>query len=81
MGRVRIDEGRCKGCGVCASVCPPGILRFSERVNRLGYHPVVVTEEERCTGCTRCVLMCPDLVITVERPGPFRRAKAGAALV
>lgn len=79
--RLHIEPGRCKGCGLCASVCPAGILRLADGVNALGHHPVEAAGEERCTGCMRCALMCPDLVITVERPGPVRRARAGAVLV
>jgi pyruvate ferredoxin oxidoreductase delta subunit len=27
-GRIQIDEAFCKGCGICAFVCPRGAIRM-----------------------------------------------------
>ena len=36
-----IAVDRCKGCGLCVSVCPKGVLELdASTVNELGYHPV-----------------------------------------
>jgi len=68
MARVIIKEDECKGCGLCANVCPKKIIRLSEkRLNIRGYHPVQVTEMELCTGCASCARMCPDVVLEVEK--------------
>ena len=67
-GTIRTDEDRCKGCGLCVNFCPVSVLRLSDRINVLGYHPVELHETEKtCTGCGTCALMCPDQVITVYR--------------
>ena len=67
-GRVTIDEGFCKGCGLCVAVCPASILELDpDRITPKGYHPAVCVDEARCTGCATCALMCPDVAITVER--------------
>ena len=38
MAKVTIDKDTCKGCGLCVTVCPKGILRLSEsEINAKGY--------------------------------------------
>ena len=67
-GRVIIDDGFCKGCGLCVDVCPTHILELDKQtITPKGYHPAVCTDETRCTGCATCALMCPDVAITVYR--------------
>ncbi len=67
-GRVTFDRDRCKGCGLCVSVCPKHILALDTTVtNAKGYHPSGVTDMDQCIACTNCARMCPDSVITVER--------------
>lgn len=77
MSRIAIDEARCKGCLLCTTVCPVGILVQSPRFNQQGYKVAEVRPEDRdkCTGCTSCALICPDLAITVWRS---KKSKGGA---
>ena len=67
MPKIVIDPERCKGCGYCVDACPQKILRLSEGLNSMGYHPVECFDPEKCTGCTFCALMCPDLAIEVYK--------------
>ena len=68
MAKVIFNEERCKGCGLCVTACPKGIVALEkEKINAKGYHPAGVNEQEKCIGCASCALMCPDTVITVER--------------
>ena len=68
MARVIINEDTCKGCGLCADVCPRGVLEIhKERINVKGYNPIHAAFPEKCIGCTSCALMCPDACIEVER--------------
>jgi 2-oxoglutarate ferredoxin oxidoreductase subunit delta len=68
MAKVTFDEERCKGCELCTTVCPQGIVGMTaERINSKGYHPAEVIEMEKCTGCAACARICPDVVIVVER--------------
>jgi 2-oxoglutarate ferredoxin oxidoreductase subunit delta len=67
-GKVIFAEDACKGCGLCTSVCPKGIVIMDEtRLNAQGYNPAAVSDAEQCTGCASCALFCPDSVITVQR--------------
>ena len=66
-GKVTFDQERCKGCGLCASVCPVKIIFLdSEVMNNKGYNVATVKEVDKCIGCASCGLMCPDGVITVD---------------
>ncbi|MBW2107451.1 MAG: 4Fe-4S binding protein [Deltaproteobacteria bacterium] len=71
-GFIKIDSQRCKGCGLCVSVCPKGRIRIAEALNLKGYHPAEFQEDEmdkkgRCNACTLCALICPDVAIEVFR--------------
>ena len=61
MAKLTIARETCKGCGLCADVCPKQLLALSR------YHPIEITEQDKCIGCAFCARMCPDAVITVER--------------
>jgi len=68
MAKLTIAENICKGCGLCITACPKGILALNtEKLNQKGYHPIQITDEEKCIGCASCARMCPDVVFTVER--------------
>lgn len=67
-GRVIIDEGRCKGCGLCVNFCLQHVLSLDGKsLNSKGYHPACAENPDACVGCGVCGLMCPDVAITVER--------------
>ena len=68
MKRVTIREDRCKGCGLCVSVCPKKVLELSKsRLNSKGYHPAEPVWEKDCISCGMCATMCPDVAIKVEK--------------
>ncbi len=68
MGKITVNQEKCKGCELCASACPQKIIVYDRAVfNSKGYHPATVSNPEKCTGCAMCATMCPDCVITVER--------------
>ena len=67
-GMIVVDEDRCKGCGLCVTVCPTRNLRLAEdRFNLKGYRPIEAVDAEACTGCAVCAIICPDVVFTVYR--------------
>ena len=66
-GSVTIDEGYCKGCGICVYFCPKDVLIIdTETVSASGYNPAAA-KGEACVGCASCARMCPEAAITVER--------------
>ena len=68
MVKFTVNEARCKGCGLCVSACPKGLLRLSEKHrNEKGYHPVTITHGESCIACGSCFRICPDTAITIEK--------------
>jgi 2-oxoglutarate ferredoxin oxidoreductase subunit delta len=64
---IRIDRERCKGCGLCLSVCPKGLLEAEEGRNARGHRPVRAVEgaAARCVRCGRCYRVCPDVAIEI----------------
>lgn len=68
MAKLTIDKELCKGCGLCASVCPKNILAVSQsESNGKGYFVVEELNPSECIGCAFCATMCPDCVIKVEK--------------
>ena len=68
MAAITVDDGFCKGCGLCADVCPTHIIELDHaRITAKGYHPAHCVDQEKCTGCCSCATMCPDVAITVWR--------------
>ncbi len=68
MSYVEILTDVCKGCGLCVSVCPAGIMVLSpDAINARGYAPVTITAMENCIGCASCARVCPDAVLSVYK--------------
>jgi 2-oxoglutarate ferredoxin oxidoreductase subunit delta len=65
MGRIEIDELRCKGCGICTIACPKKLITLCDKVNIQGYTPAEARCQELCTGCALCAEICPDVAIIV----------------
>lgn len=67
MGRIEIDEIRCKGCGLCTIACPKKLITLCDKLNNQGYSPAEIRSLEQCTGCALCAEICPDVAINVFR--------------
>jgi len=66
MGKIAVEELRCKGCGRCITACPKDLIEYSHELNERGYDYVVFTgDQEDCRGCTLCAVVCPDQGIEV----------------
>ena len=48
MARIMVDEGFCKGCGLCVDACPVHIIELDHaRMTPKGYHPAHCVDEDR----------------------------------
>ena len=66
-GRAIILEDRCKGCALCTTACPQGLIEMAKHLNPSGFNPAIVTDQDKCKGCALCAIMCPDVAIEVEK--------------
>lgn len=66
-GVIEVDTDRCKGCGVCVSICPVQVLALSSKVNGKGYNYCYMEKPDDCIGCAGCAMVCPDSVIEVYK--------------
>lgn len=65
---ISINSERCKGCALCASVCPKKIIEIQKtKHNSKGYYTAECTDNEKCISCAMCAMMCPDCAIKVEK--------------
>jgi 2-oxoglutarate ferredoxin oxidoreductase subunit delta len=71
-----VDKDRCKGCGLCAAVCPKHVLEISPEVNIKGYFPAYQARPEDCIFCAICATMCPDVAITINEIAEEAAVKA-----
>ena len=68
MGFIKIDNIRCKSCYLCINTCPKGLIKKSEKTNRLGDYLVEFEDKNsECVACTMCAKRCPDIAIEVYR--------------
>lgn len=69
---IQVYRDWCKGCGICAALCPKQVLGRNDEGG-----PVVV-DPDACIGCGWCELHCPDFAISVRpRPGQTKPKVAG----
>lgn len=64
--KISVDPRLCKGCHICISVCPHGVLVKSDLVDNRGFFLPSVVDLEACKVCLLCEMHCPDFAISVE---------------
>ena len=64
--KVIINTERCKGCGLCVTVCPKSCIAISSRSNKKGYFPAEIVSGD-CSACAMCAIVCSETIIEVYR--------------
>ena len=64
---VKIYKDWCKGCGICTTFCPSGVLRLSNQGK------AEVVHEEECINCGFCEIHCPDFAILVQPKNELKK--------
>ena len=59
VSTLRLDTEKCIGCGMCAMVCPHGVLTVEE-------HKVQIVDLNACIECGACAGNCPVEALTVK---------------
>ncbi len=72
---VWTNEDRCKGCDICVSKCPAGVLSMKIDPHKILGKIIKVIHPEACIGCRECELSCPDFAIYVSERKEFKFAK------
>ena len=67
MFELKIEKEKCKGCGLCVSVCVRNLLKLSPEKNSSGLPYMYITDDNECIGCKSCAIICPDSVISIYK--------------
>ncbi len=66
---IVVDRDKCKGDGLCATVCHEHCITLVDGV------PII--QHESCSTCTQCIAVCPQQALSWDgvRPVAFDRAR------
>ena len=56
---LRLDAGKCTGCGLCLEVCPHAVLAMNGKSVQIRYR-------DACMECGACSRNCPVAAVSVD---------------
>lgn len=76
---VTVDRYMCKGCTLCAEICPVKCLEMVTAPDKWEGAYVVVSDIDACTGCLLCEIQCPDFAIDIYSPKKEKKKEKAEA--
>jgi len=67
MESIKVDKAKCSLCGLCAKVCPRGLIIVREG---RGAPLPVLGFKTLCIKCGHCVAVCPNAAISIPSMSP-----------
>ena len=84
IAELKIDTGKCTGCGLCVKVCPGSIISIGG-ADKATHGDITEFGWDGCWKCMHCLAVCPQGAISVlgRRPqdSPSLPGSASAAAV
>lgn len=66
--KMTVKADRCKGCGLCLTVCPKKIVVMQkEKRNEKCYFTATCSNQDECISCAMCAAICPDCAIIIKK--------------
>ena len=59
VSTLLLNDDQCTGCGMCAVVCPHGVLAIDSGL-------AMIIDRDGCMECSACSRNCPEGAITVQ---------------
>ncbi len=56
---LKLDQGKCNGCGMCLTVCPQGVFSMNNKVS-------AIADRDACLECGACAKNCPQKALSVR---------------
>ncbi|MFC1539295.1 mercury methylation ferredoxin HgcB [Candidatus Latescibacterota bacterium] len=60
VATLKLDSGKCTGCGMCVEVCPHGVFVIEDG-------KAVIADLDACIECGACVSNCAFEALTVDK--------------
>ncbi|MFA6383735.1 MAG: nitroreductase family protein [Candidatus Omnitrophota bacterium] len=74
MSVVIVDKSICRKDGICARVCPVGVITMDEQ----GFPILAEGAEDRCIKCGHCAAVCPHMALSLGSDPRSERLKLPA---